>query len=169
MSASNDNRQLSSIQLLSLLLTCGLFSQLSVAADSGPATEEIVVEGSRDRINLKLQVDRAEDEFYAILNDLLEDPDQRVECRYERVIGSNIKERVCQTGYMRKELSTAGTLSLYGVDYMASGKLMEKNRQLRERTIDLLKNNAKLRNAAVNLSQRVEEYQDEYGIQDNPK
>ena len=149
--------------LFMVLATC---AGLLPAAEPDQVTEEIIVRGSREDINLKLQVDRAEDEFFAIFNDLIDDEDFRIECKYEKVIGSLIKERICQTGYMRKELSTAATLSLSGIDYMAVPTLTVKNRQLREKTIELIENNAELRNAARNLSQRVEEYRDEYGIAD---
>jgi len=52
-----------------------------------------------------------------------------------------------------------------GIDYMISARLTEKNSQLREKTMELLENNPAFRNAAQNLSERVEEYQDEYGIE----
>ena len=156
----------STLVLTTCLAACFLEPADLVAAEPDPIPEEIVVKGSRDDINLQLQVDRAEDEFYAILNDLVPDADFRIECKYEKVLGTLIKQRICQTGYMRKELSTAATLSLYGVDYMISASLTEKNRKLREITIELLEKNPELRNAALNLNQRVEEYRDEYGIAD---
>lgn len=152
------------VSSLLFLTTCSVTAD-AFAAEQEQVTEEIVVRGSRAGINLKLQVDRAEDEFYAILNDLL-DEEFRITCRYERVINSIIKERICQTKYMRDELSTAATLSLSGINYMAAGVLTDKNRQLREKVAELLEDNAELRNAARNLSERVEEYRDEYGIPD---
>ncbi len=152
--------------ILSLLVLTGISLTLPLAAaDNGEVPEEIVVRGSRADINLKLQVDRAEDAFYEVLNDLL-DEEFHITCKYERVINSIMKERICQTRYMRDELSTAATLSLQGVDYMAAGILTEKNRQLRQKVIELLENNTELRNAARNLSDRMEEYRDEYGIPD---
>lgn len=152
--------------ICSLLLLAGSTLTLPLAAaDDAEVPEEVVVRGSRADINLKLQVDHAEDAFYEVLNDLL-DEEFHITCKYERVINSIIKERICQTKYMRDELSTAATLSLQGVDYMAAGILTEKNRQLRQKVIELLENNTELRNAARNLSDRVEEYRDEYGIPD---
>lgn len=148
-----------------LVLLSTLLFQPSIAAEDDILPEEITVEASRDRINLQLQVDQAENQFYALFNDLVDDEDFRIECQYERVVGSIIKERICQTKYMRDELSTAATLSLSGVDYMISAILTEKNSQLREKAIELLENNPAFRNAAQNLSERVEEYQDEYGIE----
>lgn len=148
-----------------LFLASGAASVQLVAAGNDSVTEEIVVRGNRADINLKLQVDQAEDEFYAILNEHL-DEDFRITCRYERVINSIIKERICQTKYMRDELSTAATLNLSGINYMAAGVLSEKNGELRKKVIELLESNTELRNAARNLSERVEEYRDEYGIPD---
>ncbi|MDG2176026.1 MAG: hypothetical protein P8M72_07860 [Gammaproteobacteria bacterium] len=148
-----------------LVLLSTLLFQPSIAAEDDILPEEITVEASRDRINLQLQVDQAENQFYALFNDLVDDEDFRIECQYERVVGSIIKERICQTKYMRDELSTAATLSLSGVDYMISAILTEKNSQLREKAMELLENNPAFRNAAQNLSERVEEYQDEYGIE----
>jgi hypothetical protein len=141
--------------------------QPCIAAEEESLPEEITVEASRDRINFKLQVDQAENQFYALFNELIDDEDFRIECKYETVIGSLIKQRICQTKYMRDELSTAATLSLSGANYMISSILTEKNRELREKTMDLLENNPEFRSAAQNLSERVEEYQDEYGIEAN--
>lgn len=144
---------------------CLVISSYALAADDAPETEEIVVEGDSSRINLQLQVDQAEDEFFAIFNDLIDDEDFKIECKMERVIGSLIHKRICQTKYMRDELSTAATLNYFGVNYMAAGVLTDKNRELREKTIELLEQNPQLLRAARNLSNRVEEYQDEYGIE----
>ena len=152
-------------QTLYLVLLSTLLLQPCIAAEDEILPEEITVEASRDRINLQLQVDQAENQFYALFNDLVDDEDFRIECQYERVIGSIIKERICQTKYMRDDLSTAATLSLSGVDYQISARLTEKNHQLRDKARALLENNPEFRNAAENLSDRVEEYQDEYGIE----
>jgi len=154
-------------KVLSIFLLSVPLMQPCIAAEEESLPEEITVEASRDRINFKLQVDQAENQFYALFNELIDDEDFRIECKYETVIGSLIKQRICQTKYMRDVLSTAATLSLSGANYMISSILTEKNRELREKTMDLLENNPEFRSAAQNLSERVEEYQDEYGIEAN--
>jgi hypothetical protein len=155
------------IASLLLFLTFGSLTGSLLAADSKETiTEEIVVTGDRDNINLQLMVDQAEDQFFAIFNDLV-DEDFRIECKYEKVLGSLIKQRVCQTGYMKEELTTAATFNFFGMEYGASAPLAAKNTQMRELTIELLQNNSELRSAALNLSERVEEYRDEYGIPDD--
>ena len=141
-----------------------LFMGFAMGAESPVVTEEITITQSRDRINLQLQVDQAEDEFYALLNDLIDDRDFKITCRYEKVIGSLIKQRLCQTGYMRRELTTTATFSYFGMEYLITPALAEKNRQMREITVELLEKNPELRIAAQKLSRRVEEYRDEYGI-----
>lgn len=140
--------------------------QQAVAADQ-PVPEAIDITGSRDDINLQLLVDRAEDAFYEIFNDLVDDADFRIECRYEKVLGSLIKQRICQTGYMKKELTRAANLNYSGVQYLATSTLAEKNRELRKKTVELLEKNPELRNAALNLNARVEEYRSEYGIRED--
>lgn len=137
------------------------------AAEEGQVTEEIIVEGSRDRINLQLQVDQAEDEFYAIFNKLIDDEDFRIECKYEKVIGSLIKQRICQTRYMRKEMTRAAAYSQMGIERLSAPQLLAKNREMRRKAVELLEKSPELRSAALNLSNRVEEYRDEYGIK-NP-
>jgi len=136
-----------------------------VAQSQEKITEEITVTGDNAKVNLQLAVDRAEDEFFALFNSLIDEEEFKIECRYEKVIGSLIKQRICQTRYMRDELTRAANLSYVGVEYIATARLSDKNRQLRKKTIELLEQNAELRSAASNLSQRVEEYQDEYGIE----
>jgi response regulator RpfG family c-di-GMP phosphodiesterase len=147
-------------------LPCLYFiSSLAIAADGTPATEEIIVEADRSKINLKLQVDQAENEFYAILNELIDDEEFKIECRTQRVIGSLIHKRICQTKYMKDELTNSAQLYQVGVNYLADEVLKKKNRELRQKTIELLETNPKLLRAARKLSDRVEEYQDEYGIE----
>lgn len=153
-----------SLLMASVLLPGILVGQQVLAADM-PTTEAIDVTGSRDDINLKLMVDRAEDAFFSLFNDLVDDEDFRITCTRQAVLGSRISHRICQTAYMKKELTTAANLSWSGVEYQASAALAEKNRQLREKTVQLLEKNPELRNAALNLNQRVEEYQDKYGIE----
>jgi len=149
-----------------LFLSCMYFiSSLAIAADGTPATEEIIVEADRSRINLKLQIDQAENEFYAILNELIDDEEFKIECRTQRVIGSLIHKRICQTKYMKDELTNSAQLYQVGVNYLADEVLKKKNRELRQKTIELLETNPKLLRAARKLSDRVEEYQDEYGIE----
>lgn len=147
-----------------LFVVSALLAQSGLAAEA-TLPEEIVVEGDRSRINLQLQVDEAEDQFFAIFNELVDDEDFRITCKYEKVIGSLIKQRICQTKYMRDELTTAANLQYSGVNYMAGASLTAKNSELRRKTIELLEKHPELRNAALNLNQRVEEYQDEYGVE----
>lgn len=147
-------------------LPCLYFiSSLAIAADDTPTTEEIIVEADRSRINLKLQIDQAENEFYAILNELIDDEEFKIECRTQRVIGSLVHKRICQTKYMKDELTNSAQLYQVGVNYLADEVLKKKNRELRQKTIELLEANPKLLRAARKLSDRVEEYQDEYGIE----
>lgn len=149
---------------LSLAAGQWLLVATAVLGASEELPEEIVVEGERDRINLQLLVDEAENAFYTLFNELVDDADFRIECKYETVLGTRVKSRICQTRYMREELTTAAMFNYFGMEYQASAALTAKNRELRRKTIELLENNPELRSAAQNLSRRVEEYQDEYGI-----
>ena len=153
-----------SLYFFMLLTACFLSGRQAVAAESESLPEEILVEGDRSRINLQLQVDEAEDQFFAIFNELIDDEDFRIECKMQRVIGSLIHKRICQTKYMKDELTNSAQLYQVGVNYLADEVLKKKNRELRQKTIELLEGNAELRNAARNLNRRVEEYQDEYEI-----
>lgn len=137
----------------------------ALAAQEENLPEEIVIEGDRNQINFKRLVDQAEDEFYAILNGLLDDEELHITCENIKVTGSLISQRVCQARYMRDELTSAAMFNFIGVDYVANATLAEKNNELRLKTLELLENNPELRRAALNLSQRVEEYRDEYGIE----
>ncbi|MBT5484846.1 MAG: hypothetical protein HOK55_08980, partial [Gammaproteobacteria bacterium] len=56
-----------------MFLVFGSLTGALLAADSKePVTEEIVITGDRDNINLQLMVDQAEDQFFAIFNDLVD-------------------------------------------------------------------------------------------------
>jgi hypothetical protein len=148
----------------SCILLLGTAAGQQAAAADTPLTEAIDVTGNRDDINLQLMVDRAEDTFFELFNELVDDEEFRITCTRQAVLGSRISQRICQTAYMKKELTTAANLSYSGVEYQASAALEEKNRQLRKKTVELLEKNPELRNAALNLNLRVEEYRDKYGI-----
>ncbi len=121
-------------------LPCLYFiNNLAIAADDTPATEEIIVEADRSRINLKLQIDQAENEFYAILNELIDDEEFKIECRTQRVIGSLVHKRICQTKYMKDELTNSAQLYQVSVNYLADEVLKKKKPNCAKKPLNCLR------------------------------
>ena len=63
--------------------------------------EEVQIIASRHTPDeLRAEIVKTEDAFYARLNELMDDPEMRVECRFEPPVGSHISRRVCAPQYI---------------------------------------------------------------------
>lgn len=139
-----------------------------VASTADGPVEEVTVIGSRDQLNMQMAIDTAEDNFSALLNTLV-DAEFRVNCAYEVVLGTRIKQRVCQTQYQKDALTKAAMYSSRGMPYNANALLTQKNREMSRRARELIETNTALREAASRLSGLVEEYQSSIGNPKSPK
>lgn len=141
----------------------------ALAAETGQGSaepvEEITVTGDQDALNLQLAIDTAESDFYALFNALVAE-EYRVSCKQQIVLGSRIKQRVCQTGFQQEQLTKAAMYSYYGMPYNADAALTAKNTELSTKARELLETNAELRQAASRLSDLVETYKERYTTPD---
>lgn len=83
---------------------CAVFTQTAGSTASEPAVaeqvlDEVVVSGTR-LWNLRQDVIKADDAFYALFNQLNQDDDFDMHCRDERLIGLHITKRMCRPGYL---------------------------------------------------------------------
>ena len=143
-----------------LLTACILL--LTSSLQAAEIIEEITITGDENPDNLTLAVEQAENQFYTLFNQLVDDRDYQVSCKKELLLGSRIKQRVCQTRYMQEALSSAAVMRFSDSPYDANAKLIQKNVQFRQKTQELIEQNPALREAAANLADRVADYKDKY-------
>lgn len=79
------------------------------AQDDDQVTENIVVVGEKSTAQMRRDVFEAEEEFYAIYNELNDDDDYDVSCFYEKATGTNIKNHVCRAKFVSKAYSRAAS------------------------------------------------------------
>ncbi len=76
-------------------------------ASNGVASNDETVENSavvsrKSKSSLRREVFEAEEDFYSIFNNLNDDKDFDVRCRYEKATGTNIKNHVCRARFVSK-------------------------------------------------------------------
>jgi hypothetical protein len=72
--------------------------------------EEVIVTGQRTFQSLINEAARETENFYARLNEVLDNPDFEITCRNEYPTGSNISQRICRMRY-QEELDSRAALS----------------------------------------------------------
>ena len=77
--------------------------------------EEIIVTGQRTFNSLINEAARETENFYARLNDVLQNPDFEITCRNEYPTGSNISRRVCRMRYQEELDSRAALSAIQGI------------------------------------------------------
>jgi hypothetical protein len=83
-------------------------------AERTPPGDEVVVRGRRPA-QLRLEIERAEDAFYARFNEVNGGDDFDITCRDELQTGSNIPRRVCRAQFEREALADVGKDFALGV------------------------------------------------------
>lgn len=127
----------------------------------GELPEEISVMGDRSPGNLERRMHEAEDRFLALFNQLVEDEFQ-VHCRYEAVLGSRVRQRICQSGRQKRELTRAALFNVMDMPYDALPGLATADRRFREKVQEMIAANPALEDAASTLQESVEAYRRAY-------
>lgn len=156
-----------SVFLKLILFCCSVLFHFSAQAQNNKEEriEEITVIGDRSSLSMQRAVDRAQDAFYTLFNSLNDDDEFDITCSYEILLGSRVKQRLCQTDYQKAELTKTATLSSFDTPYLATARLTAKNRELSNKVLKLLESNPAFREAAMELSDRVEAYKEAFNIE----
>lgn len=80
-------------------------ARVDLPKSESEAIDEVTVMGLRSLGSLRSDIEKAEDNIYAVFNSLNDDDDYDVFCRRETWIGSQIKHRVCRTKGFRHVVS----------------------------------------------------------------
>jgi hypothetical protein len=80
----------------------------TVTMAAEPAPEEIEITGQRQRYMLERQVQAAEDEVYALYNQLNTDDLYDIHCRWEKPLGTNMRYRLCRPEFLDRATRARG-------------------------------------------------------------
>jgi len=137
--------------LLSASLTLSIFST-AWAAETLP--EEISVNAPVRMTNLKAEVNAAEDAMYDLFNTLNDDDRFDIYCMYAPMKGSRMQQRVCAPNYIRtaQEEEAQFALAFWGFagaerGYAGTNAVEHYNNLLKEKMIEIYKNNPELQQA----------------------
>ncbi len=122
--------------------------------------EEIIVEGGSILNSLRVEMMKAEDLKFEMYNSLNSTDDFDITCEWRAPMGSNIKRRVCEAGYIKKARAENGSLFLdnmkYETEFINSSdlylavKLAQKTEALNREMVDLAKKHPYLAKAMIN-------------------
>lgn len=75
----------------------------AAAGQDDEAADEIVVASQKSTAALRRDLDRAEDDFYALYNELNEDDEFDIRCSYEAPTGVRKKTKLCRPAFFSKD------------------------------------------------------------------
>ena len=154
--------------LLSSLLLSFSLSSVSYAfqdesKQSSSEPERIEVYGQRPLFLLKKEIDLAEVSFYELFNKLNKDSKFDMICNRQKDTGTSISRTVCEARYMKdvrarltRDRDLSANVSAQEVELAARSETVQATRIL----VDLIKNNAELRQRYVVLNKMVADYQE---------
>jgi hypothetical protein len=140
---------------------------------SGGAIDEIVVTGQRSLRLLRREAGQATENFYTLLNQVLDHDDYRITCRNETATGSRISRRVCRAAFQERELQRQaratfdgietdddGHMSFDGPMYDPTAALLHKQREFADALMEAVNADPDLNRAArelIALQRTIEE------------
>jgi hypothetical protein len=124
--------------------------------------EEIIVYGGRTLVGLRLDIYRAEDDFYELYNSLNSDDEFDVRCFKRAPTGSHIRKRVCQAEFVSAIYAEASQNFRVGfVDTISYGQIQRKDKKMRKEMEELAATNAAFAAALAAISAATERYESE--------
>lgn len=152
-----------SVALLSFLLSPSSYAlQEGSKEEPSSQTERIEVYGQRPLFLIKKEIDRMEVSFYKLYNKLNKKSKYDMVCKPEKDLGTNITRTVCEPRYMKtvraqltRDSGLSANVSAQEVELAARSETAEATRIL----VDLIQNNAELRERYVGLNKMVADYQ----------
>jgi len=123
----------------------------AVAEEQEGAIDDIVVTGQKPIGDLRRDLWKAEDEFYSLYNELNEDNDYDVRCRWESPTGVRKKYQVCRPVFFSEARNRRENLNR-PIDPATDPALAERLDTLQQKIETLVASNADLQVAMVNYN-----------------
>ena len=132
----------------------------SAPTDSvAPPPEEITVTGERSLYKMHLELGRATESFWSLVNDTLDDKEFKVTCRREVPTGTLIAERVCRARFQHDEQSMEASAWRQGWTYDPAAPLAEKNRVFVDKVVAAVNASPDLNKAVAELERLKASYE----------
>ena len=159
---------------LSLFLSAGIFAEETIkktSADNGMVEytlPEIKVVGNNSIHSLQMDVIKAEELKYEVFNNLNSTDDFDITCEWRAPLGSRIRRRFCEPGYMKKAREEDARLFMDNMKYDTEflhpsdldmiGELAHKAEALNKEMVDLAKKHPSLAKAMINEYELKQRY-----------
>lgn len=95
-------------------------SQDAERSEFRPPDEEITVLGRQSLSSMRLDVQKALEDFYALFNRLNDDDKHDIDCRREQVLGTPVPQRLCFANHEREAYSQSARMHFLGGTYLAA-------------------------------------------------
>jgi hypothetical protein len=146
---------------LSLFWSSGISAQeplIETSTDSDAQEyilEEITVIGEKSLLSLEIEAVRAEDLKFEIFNSLNSTDEFDITCKYKAPLGSRIKGRVCDVGYIKKARAKDASLYMFtGIlprsDFQLAVEFAHKTEALNKEMVELGIKHPSLAKAMIN-------------------
>ena len=121
--------------------------------------EEIVVYGGRTLVQLRLDIYRAEEDFYELYNSLNADDEFDVHCGKESKVGSHVRRWRCEATFAKTIYAdSTRNFRLGYVDTYAEAQIKMKTKVLRRNMLDLVNQHANLKAALMRIPEAQQAY-----------
>ena len=130
--------------------------------------EEMIVKGGSILSSLRIGIIKAEDLKFDIFNSLNSTDDFNITCEWSAPIGSRIRRRFCEPGYMKKAREEDAQLFMDNMKYDTEflhpsdldliGKFAHKTEALNKEMVDLAKKHPSLAKAMINEYELKQRY-----------
>ena len=134
-----------------LALVVALSLPMAAAGQDDEAIDDIVVTGEKSTADLRRDLVKAEDEFYSLYNELNDDNDYDVRCRWESPTGVRKKYQVCRPVFYSEARNRRENLNR-PIDPATDPVLAERLETLQEKMESLVATNPDLQVAMVNYN-----------------
>jgi hypothetical protein len=128
---------------------------------SAAPIEEIVVHGEKTRLALRNEVYVAENKLFDMFNELNDDDQYDINCKFEATIGSNIRRRVCRANYLSALKAEARSRSFSDAELnpkVSDTRIEEKRKILAEKMAAYLAENPEFLKRSVEYAGAQKEY-----------
>ncbi len=139
-----------------LVVAMALASPMAAFGEDDQATENTVVVSQKSTAELRSELWKFEDEFYALYNKLNDDNLYDVRCTQEAPTGSRIKQQICRPVFLTRALSR-GKIDR-NTNLETNPAMASKFATYRQKMASLMAANQELQAAAARFSTARAEY-----------
>lgn len=134
-----------------------VLAQSEISSGTSSATsepiEELTVRGQRRLSRMRLEIQQAQADLYAMINAHINEPDYTITCRRQIMTGSRIAERVCVPKFMDDELTQFSQMAQRGIQLDPAAAIDYKMRMMNEAIVTAVNENPEIRAAVLEFAE----------------